>query len=86
MRGKYLRRLGSFLLAALLLPGVITLFSSTTAQAQRRVSSCEHIVHSTGRFMGIRFGIRTGMTGTATTTNTFLVVRTEPQTRAIMTV
>ena len=37
MRGKYLRGLGSFLLAALLLPGVITLLSSTTAQAQRRV-------------------------------------------------
>ena len=37
MRGKYLRRLGSFLLAALLLPGVIPLLSSTTAQAQRRV-------------------------------------------------
>ena len=37
MRGKYLRRFGSFLLAALLLPGVITLLSSTTAQAQRRV-------------------------------------------------
>ena len=37
MRGKYLVRLGSFLLAALLLPGAITLLSSTTAQAQRRV-------------------------------------------------
>ena len=37
MRGKYLRRFGSFLLAALLLPGVITFLSSTTAQAQRRV-------------------------------------------------
>jgi hypothetical protein len=37
MRGKYLRGLGSFLLAALLLPGMITLLSSTTAQAQRRV-------------------------------------------------
>ncbi len=37
MRGKYLRRFGSFLLAALLLPGVITLLSSTIAQAQRRV-------------------------------------------------
>src|SRR5205823_5975545 len=37
MRGKYLRRFGSLLLAALLLPGVITLLSSTTAQAQRRV-------------------------------------------------
>ncbi len=37
MSGKYLRRFGSFLLAALLLPGMITLLSSTTAQAQRRV-------------------------------------------------
>src|SRR5229473_1117889 len=37
MRGKYLRRFGGFILAALLLPGVITLVSSTTAQAQRRV-------------------------------------------------
>jgi len=37
MRGKYLRRFGGFLLAALLLPGVITLLSPTTAQAQRRV-------------------------------------------------
>src|SRR5260370_29196595 len=37
MRGKYLRRFGGFILAALLLPGVVTLLSSTTAQAQRRV-------------------------------------------------
>jgi hypothetical protein len=37
MRGKYSGRFGAFLLAALLLPGVITLLSSTTAQAQRRV-------------------------------------------------
>jgi len=37
MRGKYLRKLGAFVLAALLLPGVVTLMSSTTAQAQRRV-------------------------------------------------
>jgi hypothetical protein len=37
MRGKYLRRFGGFILAALLLPGVVTLFSTTTAQAQRRV-------------------------------------------------
>ncbi len=37
MRGKYLRRFAGFLLAALLLPGVITLLSSTTTQAQRRV-------------------------------------------------
>ena len=35
MNGKYLRRLGGLLLAALLLPGVV-LFSGGTAQAQRR--------------------------------------------------
>src|SRR5437867_5337204 len=37
MRGKYLRKLGGFILAALLLPGVVMLFSSVNAQAQRRV-------------------------------------------------
>src|SRR6266852_53975 len=37
MRVKYLRRFAGFLLAALLLSGVTTLSSSTTAQAQRRV-------------------------------------------------
>src|SRR5215831_16256780 len=37
MRGKNLRRFGGFILAALLLPGIVTLLSSTTAQAQRRV-------------------------------------------------
>ena len=37
MRGKYLRKLGGFILAALLLPGVVTLLSTTNAQAQRRV-------------------------------------------------
>jgi hypothetical protein len=37
MRGKYLRRFGGFILAALFLPGIVTLLSSTTAQAQRRV-------------------------------------------------
>ncbi len=36
MKGKYLRRLGGFILAVLLLPGV-ALLSSSTAQAQRRV-------------------------------------------------
>jgi len=36
MRGKYLRKLGGFILAALMLPGVLAL-SSGTAQAQRRV-------------------------------------------------
>ena len=37
MRGKYLRRFGGFILAALILPGVVTLLSNTPAQAQRRV-------------------------------------------------
>src|SRR5215467_6383926 len=36
MKGKYLRKLGGFILAALLLPGVVALMSSTTAQAQHR--------------------------------------------------
>lgn len=36
MRGKYLPKLGGLFLAALMLPGVLTLFT-TTAQAQRRV-------------------------------------------------
>ena len=37
MRGKYLRKFGGLILATLLLPGVVALLSSTTAQAQRRV-------------------------------------------------
>ena len=37
MRGKYLRKLGGFVLAALLLPGIVTLASSVNAQAQRRI-------------------------------------------------
>lgn len=37
MKGKYLRKLGSLVLTLLILPGVVALFSSTTAQAQRRV-------------------------------------------------
>ncbi len=37
MRGKYLRRFGGLILAALLAPGLVTLLSSTTVQAQRRV-------------------------------------------------
>ena len=36
MKGKYLRKLGSLVLTLLILPGVVALFSSTTAQAQRR--------------------------------------------------
>ncbi len=35
MKGKYLRKLGSLVLTLLVLPGVVALFSSTTAQAQR---------------------------------------------------
>src|SRR2546423_10871 len=37
MTGKYLRKLGSLVLTLLVLPGVVALFSSTTANAQRRV-------------------------------------------------
>ena len=37
MRGKYLRRFVGLVLGVLLLPGVGTLLSSNTAQAQRRV-------------------------------------------------
>src|ERR1044072_9032187 len=37
MKGKYLRKLGSLIFSLLLLPGVVALFSSTTAEAQRRV-------------------------------------------------
>ena len=37
MKGKYLRKLGSLVLTLLVLPGVVALFSSTTAEAQRRV-------------------------------------------------
>jgi hypothetical protein len=36
MKGKYLRKLGSLVLTLLILPGVVALFSSTTAEAQRR--------------------------------------------------
>jgi hypothetical protein len=36
MKGKYLRRFGSLVLTLLVLPGVVALFSSTTAEAQRR--------------------------------------------------
>ena len=37
MKGKYLRKLGGFVLAVLLLPGVVALLSSTVTQAQRRI-------------------------------------------------
>ena len=37
MRGKYLRRFGAFILAALILPGVVSLLSATPTEAQRRV-------------------------------------------------
>ena len=36
MKGKYLRKLGSLFLTLFVLPGVVALFSSTTAEAQRR--------------------------------------------------
>ena len=37
MKGKYLRKLGGFVLAVLILPGVVALLSSTVTQAQRRI-------------------------------------------------
>ena len=37
MKGKYLRKFGALILAALVLPGVVMLLSSTDTQAQRRV-------------------------------------------------
>lgn len=37
MKGKYLRKFGALVLTLLVLPGVVALLSSTTAEAQRRV-------------------------------------------------
>ena len=37
MKGKYLRKFGALILAALVLPGMVMLLSSTDTQAQRRV-------------------------------------------------
>lgn len=37
MKGKYLRKFGGFVLAVLILPGVVALLSSTVTQAQRRI-------------------------------------------------
>jgi len=37
MKGKYLRKFGALVLTLLVLPGVVPLMSSTTAEAQRRV-------------------------------------------------
>jgi hypothetical protein len=48
MKGKYLRKVGSLVLTLLVLPGVVALFSSTTAQAQRRVIIVRRPVY--GRF------------------------------------
>jgi hypothetical protein len=36
MKRKYLRRIGGFILGALMIPGVVMLFSNTTAEAQNR--------------------------------------------------
>ena len=36
MKARYLRKLGSLVLTLLILPGVVALFSSTNAEAQRR--------------------------------------------------
>jgi hypothetical protein len=46
MKGKYLRKLGSLVLTLLVLPGVVALFSSTSAQAQRRVIIVRRPVYS----------------------------------------
>jgi hypothetical protein len=42
MKGKYLRKLGAVVLAALILPGVVTLLSGSSTQAQGRsgAASC----------------------------------------------
>ena len=48
MKGKYLRKLGSLVLTLLVLPGVVALFSGTTAEAQRRVIIVRRPVY--GRF------------------------------------
>jgi hypothetical protein len=37
MKGKYLRKFGGFVLAVLVLPGVVALLSNTVTQAQRRI-------------------------------------------------
>ena len=37
MKGRYLRKVGALVLTLLVLPGVVALLSSTTAEAQRRV-------------------------------------------------
>jgi hypothetical protein len=37
MRGKYLRKFGAFVLAVLVLPGLVTVLSSINTQAQRRI-------------------------------------------------
>jgi len=37
MREKYLRRFGGLILAALILPGVVSLLSNSTVEAQRRI-------------------------------------------------
>jgi hypothetical protein len=37
MRGKYLRKFGAFVLAVLVLPGLVTVLSSANTQAQRRI-------------------------------------------------
>ena len=43
---KYLRRFGGLILAVLLLPGAVTLLSSGTAQAQRRVIIVRRPIYS----------------------------------------
>ena len=56
MKGKYLRKLGSLVLTLLVLPGVVAFFSSTTAQAQRRVIIVRRPIY--GRFYDPWWGYR----------------------------
>lgn len=56
MKGKYLRKFGALVLTLLVLPGVVALFSSTTAEAQRRGRVI--IVHRHYRPWGWGWGYR----------------------------
>jgi len=56
MKTNYLLKIGSFILIALLAPGVVTLLASSTAQAQRRVV----VVRPVRPFFGPRASFRFG--------------------------
>lgn len=45
MRGRYLRRFLGFILAALILPGVVLVLSSSTSQAQHRVMTVRRPIY-----------------------------------------